>query len=59
MLQCFLEREQNTHRKRYKVWSRDFKKGSPEKAPPGDPSHTQSPVLVTIMDVRKYLLMEA
>jgi hypothetical protein len=34
-------------------------KGHPETAPPGDPSHIQSPNLDVIMNARKCLLIEA
>jgi hypothetical protein len=42
-----------------KVWSRDWRKGHPETAPPGDSSHIQSPNLDTIVDVNKCLLTDA
>ena len=40
-----------------KVWSRDWRKGHSETAPPGDPFHIQSPNLEAIEDDRKCLLM--
>ena len=42
-----------------KVWSREWKKGHPEIAPLGDPSHIQSPNPDTIVHVKKYLLTGA
>ena len=58
IIQCFLEEEQNTHRRKYedKLWSRDLRKGHTETVPPGDPSHIQSPNAATI---GKCLLLEA
>ena len=41
---------------REKVWSRDWRKDHPDTAPPGDPSHIQSPNPGTIVDANKYLL---
>jgi hypothetical protein len=41
------------------VWSRDWGKGHPETAPPGDLSHIQPPNLETSMDANKYLLTGA
>jgi hypothetical protein len=35
------------------------KKGHPETAPPGDPSHIQTPNPDTIVDVKKYVLTGA
>jgi len=47
----------NIHGRRYgdKVWSREWRKGHPETASPGDPSHLRTPNPVTIADARKYL----
>ena len=44
---------------RDKVWSRDWRKGHPETAPPGDPSHIQTPNPDTIVDAKKCLLTGA
>ena len=41
------------------VWSRDCKKGHPKTAPPGDPSHIQSPKPDTIADAKNHLLTGA
>jgi hypothetical protein len=38
---------------------RDGRKGHPEIAPPGDPSHIQPPNPDTIVDARKCLLIES
>jgi hypothetical protein len=61
ILRSFLEEEQNTHGRSYrnKVWSRYWRNDHPETAPPGDPSHTQSPNLDTLMDANKCLLSRA
>jgi hypothetical protein len=40
------------------VWSKDWRKGHPETAPPGDSSHIQSPN-PDIVDAGKCLLIEA
>jgi hypothetical protein len=42
-----------------KVWRRDWWKGHPETAPPGDPSHMQLSNLDTIVEARKCLLKGA
>ena len=39
-----------------KVWSRDWRKGHTETAPPGDPSHIQLPNQDTLVDANKFLL---
>ena len=41
------------------MWSKDWRKGHPETAPPGDPSHTQFPNPDTIVDANKCLLTGA
>ena len=53
--------EQNTHRRKYrdKVWSIDWRKGHPESALPGDPSHIQSPNPDTFVDANKCLQTDA
>jgi len=53
--------EQNTLRSKYqnKEWNRDWRKGHPVTASPGNPSHMQSPYPVTIADVKKSLLTGA
>jgi hypothetical protein len=50
MLQSFLEGG-TKYRRRYrdKLWSRDWRKGHLETAPPGNPSHIQSPNLDAIV----------
>jgi hypothetical protein len=60
IFQCFKKGEQNTHRRKYgeKLWSRDWRKGHPESAPPENPTHIQSPKPETIEDAKKCLLME-
>jgi hypothetical protein len=57
----FLRRKgkQNIHGRSYKVWSRDGRNDHAETAPPGDPSHIQSPNTDTIVDSNKYLLTGA
>jgi hypothetical protein len=57
----FKQGEQNTHRRKYgnKLWSRDLRKGHPDTAPSGDPSHIQPPNLDPIVDAGKCLLIEA
>jgi hypothetical protein len=57
----FLEGGTKTHGRRYrdKVWSRDRRKDHPETAPPGDPSHTNSPNPDTSVDANKSLLTGA
>ena len=42
-----------------KDWSRDWRKGHPETAPPMDPSHLQTPNPGTIADAKKCLLIGA
>jgi hypothetical protein len=42
-----------------KVWSRDWRKGHPEIAPPGDPSHIQTQNPDTIVDAKNCLMTEA
>jgi hypothetical protein len=42
-----------------KVCSRDWRKGHPETAPPGDPSHIQLPNPGTIVDDKKCLMTGA
>jgi hypothetical protein len=44
---------------RDKEWSRNWRKGHAETAPPGDPSHMQTPNLDTVADAKKYLLTGA
>jgi hypothetical protein len=39
---------------RDKMWSRDWRKGYPKTAPPGDPSHIVSPNPDTILVIKKY-----
>ena len=57
--------EQNIHGSKYgdKVWSKDWRKDwrndHPETAPPGDPSHKQTPNPDTIVDAKKCLLTGA
>jgi hypothetical protein len=48
----------NAHGRSYsdKIWSRDWRKGHPETAMLGDPSHIQTLNPVTITDVNKWLL---
>jgi hypothetical protein len=50
----------NNHRRKCgdKVWSRDWRKGHPETAPPGDLSHIQPPNPDIMVDDRKCLLIE-
>jgi hypothetical protein len=54
-LVLFRRGEQNTHGRIYKdkVWSSDWKKDHAETAPPGDPSHIQSPNSDTIVDANQ------
>jgi hypothetical protein len=60
ILWSFLEKgDQNTHGRRYKVWSRHWRKGHPVIVPPGDPSHIQFPNPDTIVDANKCLLTGA
>ena len=40
-------------------WTRNSRKGHPETAPPGDPSHMQTPNPDTIADAKKCLLTGA
>jgi hypothetical protein len=42
-----------------KVWSRDWRKGHPETAPPGNPSHIQLPNPDTIIDAKMFMLTGA
>jgi hypothetical protein len=44
---------------RDKVWSRDWRKGHPDTAPPGDQSHIQSPNADSIVDGQKCMLIGA
>ena len=44
---------------RNKEWSRGWRKGHPETAPPRDPSHLQTPNLDTIADAKKHLVTGA
>ena len=55
-----LRRGKNTHGRscRDKVWSRDWRNDHPETAPPGNPSHKQTPKPNTIVDANKSLLTE-
>ena len=43
----------------HKFWSRDWRKGHPETAPPGYTSHIQSPIPDSIVDANKCLLTGA
>ena len=56
-----LRRRKNTQGRKYrcKVWSKDWKKGHPETAPPGDPSCIQSLNTDTIVDAKKCMLTRA
>ena len=51
--------EQNTHRRRYKVWSRVFRKEHPDTTPPRNPSHIQLQNPDTTVDAHKCLLTGA
>jgi hypothetical protein len=57
VLQSFLKAEQNTHGSKCgdKVSIRDCKKGHPDTAPPGDPSHLPSPKADIIVDDKRML----
>jgi len=61
---CFspsYKEEPNIHRRRYrnKVWSRDWGKGHPVMAPPGDSSHILSPNPGNNVDAKKCMLTGA
>ena len=59
MLQSFLEGGTKYLKEKVcvdKTWSRDYRKGHAETAPPGDLYYIQTPNLGTIADAKKYML---
>ena len=55
------KREPNSHGSKHRnnMWSRDWRRGHPETALPGDTSHIQSPNAETIADAKKDMLTGA